>query len=48
VQLTRDERRPKTPDDDALVAAPVGSGPLQEDSVKLPLPESDNDAGGNI
>lgn len=46
--LTRDEHKPKMPDDDALVAAPVGSGPLGEDSVKLPLPESDNDAGGNI
>ena len=44
----RCEQRPKTPGDDALVAAPVGSGPLGEDSVKLPLPESGNDAGGNI
>jgi len=48
VLLARDERRPKAPGDDALVAAPVGSAPLGEDSVKLPLPESDNDAGGNI
>lgn len=48
VLLTRDERRPKTPGDDALVAAPVGSGPLRKDSVKLPLPESGNDAGGNF
>jgi hypothetical protein len=48
VLLTRDEHKPKMPDDDALVAAPIGSGPLREDSVKLPLPESGNDAGGNI
>ncbi len=48
VLLAREERRPKPPDDDALVAAPVGSGPLREDSVKLPLPESGDDAGGNI
>lgn len=48
VLLTRDEHKPKAPSDVALVAAPVGSGPLGEDSVKLPLPESDNDAGGNI
>jgi len=48
VLLAREEHRPKPPDDDALVAAPVGSGPLREDSVKLPLPGSGNDAGGNI
>jgi len=48
VLLNRDEHKPKMPDDDALVAAPVGSGPHREDSVKLPLPESDNNAGGNI
>jgi hypothetical protein len=48
VLLVRDEPGPKEPGDDALVAAPVGSGPLREDSVKLPLPESGNDAGGNI
>ncbi len=34
-------------DDEANVLAPVGSGPLRADSVKLPLPESDDDAGGN-
>ena len=48
VLLAREEHRPKPPDDDALVAAPVGSGPLREDSVKLPLPETGNDAGRNI
>jgi hypothetical protein len=48
VLLAREERRPKPPGDDALVPAPVASGPLGEDSVKLLLPESDNDAGGNI
>ncbi|MGA2570924.1 MAG: hypothetical protein ABSF23_10420 [Terracidiphilus sp.] len=34
------------PGDDALVPAPVGSGPLGEDSVKLPLPEGGDDSGG--
>jgi hypothetical protein len=48
VLLARDERKPKTPGDDALVAAPVGSGSLGENSVKLPLPESGDDVGGNI
>jgi hypothetical protein len=48
VLLTRDEHRPKAPGDDVLVAAPIGSGPRKENSVNLPLPESDNDAGGNI
>jgi hypothetical protein len=48
VLLMRDERKLETLGDDALVAAPVGSGPLGENSVKLALPESDNDAGGNI
>jgi hypothetical protein len=48
VLLARAVYRPKTPGDDALVAAPVGSGPLGEDSVKLPLPDSGNDARGNI
>jgi len=36
----RDDR-----DDDAYVLAPVGSGPLRQDSVKLPLPESEDDLG---
>jgi hypothetical protein len=35
------------PADDSLIPAPVGSGPLGEDSVKLPLPESGDDSGGN-
>jgi hypothetical protein len=48
VQLAREEHKPEWPGDDALVAAPVGSGPVGEDSVKLPLPESGSDAGGNI
>jgi hypothetical protein len=48
VLLARDGRELNLPGDDALVAAPVGSGPLREDSVKLPLPESGNDIGGNI
>ncbi len=33
--------------DDSLVLAPVGSGPLGEDSVKLPLPEASDDTVGN-
>jgi len=48
VLLAREESKPKTPGDDALVGAPVSSAPLRKDSIKLPLPESDNDAGGNI
>jgi len=36
------------PADDSLVPAPVAAGPLGKDSVKLPLPEKGNDAGGNI
>ncbi len=48
VLLARDEHRPNAPGDDALVAAPVGSRPLGENSIKLPLPESGDDAGGNI
>lgn len=31
--------------DDSLVPAPVGSGPLGEDSVRLPLPEGGDDSG---
>jgi hypothetical protein len=33
--------------DDSLVPVPVGSVPLREDSARLPLPESSDDAGGN-
>jgi len=33
--------------DDSLVPAPVGAGPLGEDSVKLPLPENGDNSGGN-
>ena len=33
--------------DDSLVPAPVGSGPLGEDAVRLPLPESGENAGGD-
>ena len=32
---------------DSLVPAPVRSGPLGEDSVRLPLPESGDDSSGN-
>ena len=33
--------------DEAELPAPVGSSPLREDGVKLPLPESGDDAGGH-
>ncbi len=46
VLLSRDPRATEKPDD-SLVPATVGSGPLGEDSVKLPLPESNSDSGGN-
>jgi hypothetical protein len=36
------------PDEDSLVPASVGPSPLNEDSVKLPLPEAGDDSGGNI
>jgi len=45
--LARGGRRAQEPDD-AMRLLPVGSGPLGEDSEKLPLPESGNDAQGNI
>jgi hypothetical protein len=47
VLLSRGPRAAEKPDDDALVLAPVGSGPLREDSVRLPLPRGDDDSGGN-
>ena len=34
-------------DDDSLVPVPVGSEPLNEDSVQLPLPESSDDSSRN-
>lgn len=33
--------------DESDMPVPVGSGPLREDNVKLPLPESGDDAGGH-
>jgi hypothetical protein len=50
VLLSRDTpaaEMPKDDSDDSLTPAPVGSGPLGEDSVKLPLPEGDDDAQRN-
>lgn len=47
VVLDRGELGKAQPGDDALRVVPVGSGPLDKDSVKLPLPESGNDAVGN-
>lgn len=38
---------PPQPADDALVPAPVGSAPDGEDSVRLPLPEADDNPAGN-
>ncbi len=34
------------PEDESLVPAPVGAGPLGKDSVRLPLPEGGDDSGG--
>lgn len=47
VLLGRTSPSKAQPADDSLVPAPVGAGPLGEDSVKLPLPESDDNSGGN-
>jgi hypothetical protein len=47
VLLSRSPGATEKPDDDSLVPATVGSGPLGKDSVKLPLPEGDDDAQGN-
>ncbi len=47
VLLSRPRPSKMEPDDDSLVPAPVGSAPLGEDSVKLPLPDSSDDSGGN-
>jgi hypothetical protein len=33
--------------DDSVVPVPVGSGPLNEDAVHLPLPEGGDDSSGN-
>lgn len=39
---------PRTqPADEALVPAAIGSGPLNQDSVRLPLPETGDNAGRN-
>lgn len=35
------------PTDEALVAVPIGSTPLGEDSVRLPLPEAGDNPAGN-
>jgi hypothetical protein len=48
VLLTRDEHKPQATDDDGLFFAPTAAGPRKENSIKLPLPESGDDAGGNI
>ena len=47
VLMARDTRGKEERDDEANVLAPVGSGPLRQDGVKLPLPESGDDVGGN-
>jgi hypothetical protein len=47
VLLGRGAPAAEKPSDDSLVPARVGSGPLGEDSVKLPLPESGDNSGGN-
>jgi len=44
--VTRDEHKPKAPGDDALVAVPVGSGPLREDSVSYRCPRATTTLAG--
>ena len=46
VLLSRSGRPAEPPGDDSLVSAPVHSGPLDEDSVRLPLPEGGGDSAG--
>jgi hypothetical protein len=46
VLLSRSERTAEQPGDNSLVPAPAGTGPLGEDSVRLPLPEGGGDSGG--
>lgn len=47
VLLNRDTRSAEQGGDDSLISVPVGSGPLREDSVSLPLPDSGDDSSGN-
>jgi hypothetical protein len=47
VLLGRPRPSKAEPDDDSLVPAPMGSTPLREDSVKLPLPEAGDDSVGD-
>lgn len=46
VLLGRTKPGESGPDDDEFVLAPVHSGPLRKDSVRLPLPGSGGDSGG--
>jgi hypothetical protein len=47
VLLSRGAPAAEKPADNSLVPAPVGAGPLGEDSVRLPLPENGDSSGGN-
>jgi hypothetical protein len=47
VILGRGARGSEQGGDDSLVPVPLGSGPLREDAVRLPLPEGGEDAGGD-
>ena len=47
VLLGRGAPAAEKPADNSLVPAPVGAGPLGEDSVRLPLPENGDSSGGN-
>lgn len=47
VLLARGVHGSQNPDEDALAGVPVHSGPLGQDSVRLPLPEGGDSAGGN-
>lgn len=46
ILLERTNPGAKPPEEESLVPVTVGSSPLGEDSVKLPLPESGDDTGG--
>ncbi|MGH9560900.1 MAG: hypothetical protein ACRD3S_05535, partial [Terracidiphilus sp.] len=48
VLLACSGRERRAPGEEAMQFVPHGSGPLRQDAVKLPLPESNNDADGNL
>jgi hypothetical protein len=48
VMMGRSDSDADAPDDEEMIPVEVGLGPLGSDQVKLPLPEDDEGAGGNI